>query len=118
MSNFVMLRFECVHCGELQLNNKNTDANVYTSWISGSGFLCEKCYTNNNFEGDYEFVNLKKYFHLMYNRPCCDKCNRQITTLNWLYCETCNYDYCARCDLKNCIKCNSILVKDKFNFTE
>ena len=116
MSNFVVLKYECEYCHKIDLDNTDTD--VYTSWIPGDGFICYSCYTDNNFEGNYECIKLSKYFDIMYNRPCCDNCNRQVTSVDWLYCEKCSYDYCKKCDLSTCPTCNDTLVKDKYNFTE
>jgi hypothetical protein len=116
MSRFVVLNFECNNCNQIQL--ENFDKIVYTSWIPNESFICEKCYNATILCKNYEPIILSKYYNLMQNRPYCDKCNKQVISVNWLYCDKCNMDYCLRCNIKNCIKCDNLLIKDKYNFKE
>lgn len=113
--SFVLLTFDCKSCNEIQFNFEN---DVFTTWMPNDGFICRTCYESIDNKNSYENVKISKYMNIMQNRPQCDKCNRQVITAKWLYCEKCNYDFCKRCNLTNCSYCDNVLVPDKYNFSD
>jgi len=45
----------------------------------------------------------------LFTRVLCDECNREITSLQWLYCIDCDYDFCDQCyaGIDECKHCNN-----------